>query len=193
MKTELVNDQSTTGTRPKRAVRLSRFDSSAKRNEITVRYRRRPIETHTEQSGRPILNRPDVCYKYLRRVWDRGTLDLREEFVLICLDHSLAVNGWFRLHAGGFGECTIDLLLLFGVALKTASSAIVLAHNHPSGSLIPSQEDRNATKRVATASKLLGIRLLDHLIVTRNGFYSFNERDPELFETDHLMKQFSWA
>jgi DNA repair protein RadC len=188
MKTEFVDYQLSTEPTPKRTAHVPRLDPSPKLNELKVSYRRRASKKHLGQSERPILNLPEKCVDYLRRVWNQDTLDLREEFVLVCLDQSLAVNGWVRLHAGGFAECTLDLRLLFGVAIKTASSAIIIAHNHPSGCMTPSPEDRNVTKRVATASRILGIRLLDHVIVSGERFYSFRESESELFETDHVLR-----
>jgi DNA repair protein RadC len=193
MKTEFVDNQHTTEPTPKRATHFPRLDPSPKLNELKVSYRRRASKKHLGQTERPILNQSKKCFDYLQRVWDPDTLELREEFVLICLDQSLAVNGWFKLHTGGIGECMLDLRILFGVALKTASSAIVIAHNHPSGSVIPSLEDRNITRRVLAASKLLGIRCIDHLIVSRNEFYSFHEHESGLFRIDHLSNLLRWA
>lgn len=171
---------------PKRPATVAKLDPSPKLNELKVSYRRRPSKNDFPQTERPILNEPDKCYDYLRQVWDPDTLELREEIVLICLDRGLAVIGWVRLHAGGISKCIIDLPLLFGVALKTASSAIIIAHNHPSGDLTPSQGDRDVTKRVAAAGEILGIRFLDHLIVSGNGFYSFYSLEAELFDASRV-------
>ncbi|MFO0937491.1 MAG: JAB domain-containing protein [Gemmataceae bacterium] len=126
---------------------------------------------------------PVVCFDYLRNIWDRDTFELREEIVLICLDSSLGVNGWIRLYAGGFGECTLDPKLLFGIVLTTASSGFILAHNHPSGNLRPSDGDRAVTRRMSTAAKILGIRFVDHIIASSNGYYSFRDAESKLFES----------
>lgn len=64
---------------------------------------------------------------------------------------------------------------IFSGSIKDGSCAIVLAHNHPSGNLEPSDEDRKVTSRVAEAGNILGIKLLDHVIFGRSGFYSFRE------------------
>ncbi len=89
------------------------------------------------------------------------------------LDASNAVLGWVRLHTGGLDSSLVDPRLVFGVALQTASAAIVVAHNHPSGNVEPSQQDEVLTQRLAVGAKLLGVRLLDHLILGREGSYSF--------------------
>ena len=66
----------------------------------------------------------------------------------------------------------IDPRVVFGIALQTASSAIVVAHNHPSGSLDPSEHDRQITEQLKDAGRLLRITVLDHLILTREGAFS---------------------
>jgi DNA repair protein RadC len=152
------------------------FGRCPKLCELKVSYRRAKA-----QAVRPVLNMPELCLDYLRKVWDRDTLELREEIVLICLDSSLGANGWVRLYTGGFGECTLDLRLLFAVVLKTASSGFIVAHNHPSGSLTPSDGDRAITRRIAEASLILGVRFVDHIITASTGHYSFRMSEPGLF------------
>lgn len=66
-----------------------------------------------------------------------------------------------------------DIKLILGIALKTVSSGIILAHNHSSGNLHPSQADKDLTKKIVEAGKLLDVKVYDHLIVTVNGYYSF--------------------
>jgi DNA repair protein RadC len=116
------------------------------------------------------------CEKYLRTLWDEDTIDLREEFVMVCLNNALEVLGWVKLHTGGLNSTTVDPRLVFGVALQTASSAIVVAHNHPTGNLTPSEHDLEVTKRLIEGARLLDIRFLDHLIVNRVGYVSLMER-----------------
>jgi DNA repair protein RadC len=67
----------------------------------------------------------------------------------------------------------VDPKVIFAIALQTASSAIIVAHNHPSGSLTPSEHDINVTKRLKQAADLLSIRYLDHVIVTKESAFSF--------------------
>jgi DNA repair protein RadC len=65
---------------------------------------------------------------------------------------------------------------VFEPAVKNLAASVIVAHNHPSGCLEPSDEDLSLTKRLAQAGKLLGIELLDHVIVTREGFMSFKQK-----------------
>lgn len=79
------------------------------------------------------------------------------------------------MSTGGVSGTTVDPKLIFTAALKTNASSILISHNHPSGALQPSKEDIQMTKELITAGKALGILLLDHLIVTSEGYYSFAE------------------
>ncbi len=65
--------------------------------------------------------------------------------------------------------------MVFATALKCLATSMIIAHNHPSGTLIPSQADLNLTKKIAEAGKLLDIALLDHIILTEGSYYSFRD------------------
>lgn len=154
-------------------ISLKTFDRTPSLAELKVSYRRGRPRTD-KQERMPFLVASSVsCEKYLRSLWDEDTIELREEFVLLCLNGAHEVLGWVRLHTGGFNHSPVDVRLVIGVALQTASSAVVVAHNHPSGGLNPSAEDVAVTRRIHEAAGLMGIRLLDHLILTRDGYYSF--------------------
>lgn len=154
-------------------ITLKTFERTPSLAELKVTYRRgRPRDDR--QGKMPwVLSTPVSCERYLRTLWDKDTIDLREEFVLLCLNGMHEVLGWVRLHTGGLNHSPVDVRLVIAVALLTASTAVVVAHNHPSGGLRPSAEDVAVTRRIAEAAGLMGIRLLDHLILTRDGYYSF--------------------
>jgi len=78
---------------------------------------------------------------------------------------------------GGIVGTVADIKLIVATALKCIASSIILAHNHPSGNLEPSKVDKDFTKKVSEACKLFDISLLDHLIVTSEGYYSFCDED----------------
>ena len=70
----------------------------------------------------------------------------------------------------------VDIELLTAVAVKTLAKAVIISHNHPSGNLTPSEADRSLTRNVVKALKYFDIMLIDHIIVTKHGYYSFNEK-----------------
>ncbi len=113
--------------------------------------------------------------EYLRAIWNPDTLELIEEVLLVCLNGNHQAIGWVKVASGGLNAARIDPRLVFAVALMTASTAIILAHNHPSGSLEPSPADKAVTTRLKEIGDLLGIQVLDHLILTRDGYYSIEE------------------
>jgi DNA repair protein RadC len=151
-------------------ISLHCFDRTPHLAELQVSYRRR--RTNSEERPTAILN-SWTCEAYLRQIWNGKTIDLREEFVVLCLDSAHQALGWVNISSGGLDTTTVDPRLVFGVALQTASAAIVVAHNHPSGSLEPSPQDIAMTKRLYAAGELLSIRVLDHFIFTREGYRSF--------------------
>mgnify|MGYP000372906354 CR=1 FL=1 len=105
--------------------------------------------------------------------WNMDTISLYEEFKILLLNRSNQVLGVHTLAKGGTSAAMVDLKLLFAVVLKTASSSIILAHNHPSGNLKPSIADLKLQTKVQQAALFLDVELLDNIIITKEGFYSY--------------------
>jgi DNA repair protein RadC len=95
---------------------------------------------------------------------------------LVCLNNAKEVLGWVKVSTGGLDSSTVDPRVVFGIALQTAATAIIVAHNHPSGSLKPSPQDEQVTRRLKQAGELLGIQVLDHLIITKDSAFSFVDK-----------------
>ena len=100
-----------------------------------------------------------------------------EEFWAVFLNQNNRIVGKARLSAGGINQSVVDVRILFKTALEHLSTAIAIAHNHPSGNLKPSQEDLRITKQIADAGKILNIQLLDHLIISQNAYFSFADEN----------------
>ena len=100
-----------------------------------------------------------------------------EEFWAVFLNQNNRIVGKARLSAGGINQSVVDVRILFKTALEHLSTAITIAHNHPSGNLKPSQEDLRITKQIADAGKILNIQLLDHLIISQNAYFSFADEN----------------
>jgi len=96
-----------------------------------------------------------------------------EEFWIIHLKRNNEVIKKEMISKGGMSGTVVDAKIIFKRALEESASAIILAHNHPSGNLKPSEEDIRLTKRVKEAGKSLDISILDHLIITDESFFSF--------------------
>lgn len=100
-----------------------------------------------------------------------------EEFWAIYLNQSNKILGKSRLTSGGINQSVVDVRILFKTAIEHFATAIVIAHNHPSGNLKPSQEDLRITKQINEGGKILNIQLLDHLIITQNSYFSFADEN----------------
>lgn len=96
-----------------------------------------------------------------------------EEFWVAYLNHSNRVIRTAQLSKGGITGTLVDVRLLIKKALDLHATALILAHNHPSGALQPSEADKQLTLKIKNALGSLDIKLLDHLIVTENGYFSF--------------------
>ena len=95
-----------------------------------------------------------------------------EEFWVLYLNSTNRVIHKARLFSGGITHTTVDVRLLFKTAWEQGAIALILVHNHPSGSTTPSKEDIELTQRVKTAGDMLDIKLLDHVIVTEKEYLS---------------------
>jgi len=124
-----------------------------------------------------ITSSEDV-YAILKLCFNQYKINWLEEVVMICVNKSNKMIGFFKVSTGGVSEAILDPKVIFTTALNVAGTcAIILAHNHPSGNLKPSEQDVSITKKIKDGGKLLDIKLLDHLIVTDEGYFSFNEEN----------------
>ena len=98
-----------------------------------------------------------------------------EEFWIILLNRANKVIGKCQISEGGISGTVVDPKKIFKVALDQHACSIILGHNHPSNSTCPSEADQRITKKIVSAGVLLEIAVLDHLIVTDDGFYSFSD------------------
>lgn len=122
-----------------------------------------------------IADKPQVCCS--RDAYDAVApilVDLQhEEFWILNLNRANRILSRTRISSGGMSGTVVDAKILFRRALHNEASAIILCHNHPSGNLFPSQADLDLTKKLVKAGKAVDIPVLDHLIVSERGFYSF--------------------
>jgi DNA repair protein RadC len=135
--------------------------------EISLRYHG-PKHRDTVN---PIRSPADAA-DFVRRILPDN---VREHFVALFLDGQHQVAGFYVVATGTASSCPIAAREVFQGAILAGAIALVVAHNHPSGSVNPSIEDRAVTKRLFDAGNLIGIPLLDHIIVGADGFYSFKE------------------
>ena len=96
-----------------------------------------------------------------------------EEFWIIYMNNSNKVIAKSQLSKGGITGTLVDVRIVFKTALEMGATALILCHNHPSGTLIPSDADKQITRKLKLAGDSLEIKVLDHLIVTETSYFSF--------------------
>ncbi|MFV7235006.1 RadC family protein [Flavobacterium sp. ZB4R12] len=96
-----------------------------------------------------------------------------EEFWIVYLNNSNKVISKSQLSKGGITGTLVDVRLVFKTALEMGATGLILCHNHPSGTLIPSDADKQITRKLKLAGESLEIKVLDHLIVTETNYFSF--------------------
>lgn len=137
-------------------------------SEMVIGYKTMPQMKDVE----PICTSLDM-HKYLRSIWNADQIEYREEFKIIMLTRKNQPIGYVTIGVGGQAGVVADPKIIFSHALLAGSASIILAHNHPSGNLNPSQQDLQLTKKVVQAGLFLDIPVLDHVIITEDSYYSF--------------------
>ena len=99
----------------------------------------------------------------------------KEYFKVLLLNNNSDVLGHAVISEGGIANAYVDLRIIFQAALLANATHIIIAHNHPSGSLKPSTDDINLTNRIKRAGDVMNIKLLDHIILTEGGYCSFQD------------------
>ena len=110
---------------------------------------------------------------FIRKVYKRGEIELQEQFIVLYLNRANHIIGYYRHTTGAITGTVADVRIILAAALKSASTSVVIAHNHPSGNLRPSEADVALTKQIKESAKIMDIAVLDHIIVTKEGYYSF--------------------
>ncbi|MEO1263177.1 MAG: JAB domain-containing protein [Bacteroidota bacterium] len=136
--------------------------------EIQVSY-----HPKLEPSEQTVITCSRDAFLLISSVWDSGRLALQESFVALYLNRAQRVIGYHLHSIGTTGAVTVEKRILLAIALKANATGIVLAHNHPSGRLRPSEADLDLTKQMKEGGKLFNINILDHLIISSQGYYSF--------------------
>jgi len=122
---------------------------------------------------RPKISTSRDAYNILFHDWNMNKIELQEQFKVLFLDRGNRCSGVATIFSGGISATCVDLRLVFAMALKAVASGIILAHNHPSGNLAASRADIELTKQFHKAGNVLDVEVLDHLIITKEGYKSF--------------------
>lgn len=141
-------------------------------NEISLRY-----NNYSSIKNAPKISSSTMAAEVLFECWEKDLIEIQELFIIMFLNNSNKVKGFLPLSQGGITGTLVDIRILFAVALKSLSTAIILAHNHPSGNLKPSSSDKALTQKIKKAGELFDIKVLDHIILIPGGnYFSFADQ-----------------
>lgn len=135
-------------------------------NEIKLSYSRKG-------NCEKLITTSRDAVKIFKEHFDSDEMDYRESFFALYLNQSNRVLGIKKISESGISATIVDVRIIMQAALLCNASGIILAHNHPSGNLKPSQEDLNITQKIKEASQFMNIQLLDHCILTSSAYISF--------------------
>ena len=136
--------------------------------EITLKYKSGTEFKHKITSSKD-------AYDVFIRFFDQDVFELTESVIVLFLNGANNTIGWMKHSQGGSYQTIIDVKLIVGTALKCNASAIMVSHNHPSGNIRPSREDEIITRKITEGCNFFNIKLLDHIISTTEGYYSFSD------------------
>lgn len=114
--------------------------------------------------------------KYARNFFQED-IEIYESFFMILLNRANNTDAYVKISQGGIAGTVVDLKLIAKYAIDCLASGVIVCHNHPSGTLYPSEQDKLITGKINNALKLLDIKLLDHIILTKESYYSFADEN----------------
>lgn len=148
---------------------MNKIEYQAAFPELELRYKKSQLKKVKIQDSAGAANT-------FRQIFNENTIDYREEFYAMYLNRANNTIAWYNVSRGGISGTVADLKIILSLALKVGASGFIVAHNHPSGELKPSEADLSLTKKLKQAGQLLDLHLLDHLILTSEDYISFADK-----------------
>lgn len=130
-------------------------------------------KSKVKASERPVISSSADAADILRYLWEEGKLELVEQFKVLFLNRSNKVIAAYNISTGGITGTVADPRLILSAALKINAVSMILSHNHPSGSLKPSKADEELTYKIKCAAAYFDMKVLDHIILTEESYFSF--------------------
>jgi DNA repair protein RadC len=134
--------------------------------ELSVSYK-----YHSSLNARPVIGDVTDAVDVARMIIDQERVGLQEQFAVIYLNRSHTVIGTLNTFSGTISCTTVDFKIIVGTGIKLMASAVIIAHNHPSGKMSPSEQDVKLTAKLKLALEMMDMVLLDHIIIGPEGRY----------------------
>jgi DNA repair protein RadC len=135
--------------------------------EYSLTYKRKNVDIDK-------LSNSNLVDSIARNIF-KDFMNIYECFYIFLMDNQNNIKGFVKISQGGITGANVDIRLIAKYAIETLATKVILVHNHPSGALMPSREDKTLTQNVSKALELFDIRVVDHLILTEDDYYSFSD------------------
>lgn len=132
-------------------------------------------KSNVKACNRPKVASPVDAARILLGIWNENKIDFVEQFKVLLLNRANQVIGCVDISTGTTTCTVVDPKLILVAAIKANACGFVISHNHPSGNLQPSRADVHLTEKIKCAAQFHDVKLLDHVIVSSEGYYSFSE------------------
>lgn len=143
------------------------------KEEFTKLFELKRIQTDFPQVG--ITSSTDA-EKFIRQFYG-DDIDVFESFFILLLNRNNHTIGYAKISQGGITGTVIDVRIIAKYAIEALATGVIAAHNHPSGNLKPSDNDIAITKKIKDALNILDIQLYDHILLTKEGYFSFGDNN----------------
>lgn len=143
------------------------------KEEFTKLFELKKIQTDFPQVG--ITSSTDA-EKFIRQFYG-DDIDVFESFFILLLNRNNHTIGYAKISQGGITGTVIDVRIIAKYAIEALATGVIAAHNHPSGNLKPSDNDIAITKKIKDALNILDIQLYDHILLTKEGYFSFGDNN----------------
>jgi DNA repair protein RadC len=143
--------------------------------EFSVEYKYK-----SNLKNRPQINSSKDAYEVLKQVFNNKKIGLQEQIVVLYMNNSNTIIGTCNLCSGSLTSAIVDIRLIVASALKLMATSLIISHNHPSGKLVASDQDKEITKKLYKALELIDMKLLDHIIISPFDEY-FSLKDEGIF------------
>ena len=120
------------------------------------------------------ITKSKESYEFIKNFYG-DDIEIFESVFALFLNNANNTIGYAKISQGGITGTVVDVRIIAKYAVESMATSVIIAHNHPSGKTIPSEFDNNITKSLKEGLKILGIHLIDHLIITKNSYYSYQD------------------
>lgn len=144
---------------------MAQYETFIQRKKLSI------VSEDTTFKTEKISSSTDIN-KYVRNFYDTD-IELYESFFMVMLNRNNVIEGYVKISQGGITGTVVDVKLIAHYSISCLAQSVILCHNHPSGNIKPSTQDIELTKRIKQTLSLFECSVLDHIIITKDSYYSF--------------------